>query len=207
MRDNPKYCTTLGFIPKTKLTLYAGLTSWKGVQRKLSNHTWSMDIFAVWNKEAKQYDVYFQPPAPDGNAYTHLYWLAAKDTDEKHNGRRGASTPRLCAPCDVKVKLKTEVCKSHRLVSAKTDTKCSNYWKYLRPLLNKPATNISWNNSNHKFYEKHNVMRYRIGTILNEKQAFRYGFFPNANCPICHCTDSALIYSLVANTLKRGIWL
>jgi hypothetical protein len=52
-RDNPKYCTTLGFIPKTKLT-YAMLTSGKGVQRNFSNHTWSMDIIAIWNKEAKQ---------------------------------------------------------------------------------------------------------------------------------------------------------
>ena len=31
VRDNPKYCTTLGFIPKIKLT-YAMPTSWKGVQ-------------------------------------------------------------------------------------------------------------------------------------------------------------------------------
>jgi hypothetical protein len=51
--DNPKYCTTLGFIAKTKLT-YARPISWKGVQRNFSNHTWSMDIIAVWNKEGKQ---------------------------------------------------------------------------------------------------------------------------------------------------------
>ena len=53
VRDNPKYCTTLGFIPKTKLT-YAMPTSWKGIQRNFSNHTWSMDNIAVWNNEAKQ---------------------------------------------------------------------------------------------------------------------------------------------------------
>ena len=53
VQDNPKYCTTLGFIPKTKLT-YAMPTLWKGVQWNLCNHTWSMDIIAVWNKEAKQ---------------------------------------------------------------------------------------------------------------------------------------------------------
>ena len=53
MQDNPKYCTTLGFIPKTKLT-YAMPTSWKGIQRYFSNHAWSMDIIAVWNKEAQQ---------------------------------------------------------------------------------------------------------------------------------------------------------
>jgi len=54
VRDNPKHCATLGFIPKTKLT-YAMPTSWKGVQRNFSNHTWSMDIIAVWNKEAQQH--------------------------------------------------------------------------------------------------------------------------------------------------------
>ena len=46
VRDNPKYCTTLGFIPKTKPT-YAMPTSWKGVQRNFSNHIWSMVISAV----------------------------------------------------------------------------------------------------------------------------------------------------------------
>jgi len=53
VRNNPNYCTTLGFIPKTKLT-YAVPTSWKGVQLNISSHTWSMDIIAVWNNEAKQ---------------------------------------------------------------------------------------------------------------------------------------------------------
>jgi len=48
--------------------------------------------------------MHFQPPAPDGNAYTHLYWLAAKDTDENPSGR-GATTPRLRALSDLKAKL------------------------------------------------------------------------------------------------------
>ena len=55
------------------------------------------------------HDVHFQPPAPDGNAYTHLYWLAAKVTDEDHSGR-GAITPRLRALSHLKAKLKTEKC-------------------------------------------------------------------------------------------------
>jgi len=135
--------------------------------------------------------MHFQPPAPEGNAYTHLYWLAAKDTDENPSGR-GTTTPRLCALSDLKAKLKTEMCKSHRLGSAKTNTGYYNYWKDLRPLVNKQTTNAFWNNSNLKFYEKRNVMRYRTGTIINQKHAYRYGFSPNANCPICPCTDSAL---------------
>ena len=64
------------------------------------------------------HDVHFQPTAPDGNAYTHLYWPAAKDTDEEPSGR-GAITPRLRALSDIKAKLKTEMCKSHRLGSIK----------------------------------------------------------------------------------------
>jgi len=52
------------------------------------------------------HDVHFQPPAPDGNAYTHLYWLAAKDTVKDFSGR-GAITPRLRALSDLKAKLKT----------------------------------------------------------------------------------------------------
>jgi len=138
------------------------------------------------------HDMHFQPPAPNGNAYTHLYWLAAKDTDENPNGR-GAITPRLRALSDLRAKLKTEMCKSHTLGSAKTDTGYYNYWKDLRPLVNKQATNAFWNNSNVKLYKKRNVMRYRTGTIFNQNHAYyRYGFSPIANCPICPCTDSAL---------------
>jgi hypothetical protein len=51
------------------------------------------------------HDMHFQPPAPDGNAYTHLCWLAAKDTDENPSGQ-GTTTPRLRALSDLKAKLK-----------------------------------------------------------------------------------------------------
>jgi ribonuclease HI len=98
------------------------------------------------------YDMHFQPPAPDCNAYTHLYWIAAKDTDEDPSGR-GAITPRLRALSDIKAKLKTEMCKSRRLGSAKTDTGYYNYWKDLRPLVNKQATIAFWNTSTLKFYK------------------------------------------------------
>jgi len=78
--------------------------------------------------------LHFQPPAQDGNAYTHLCWLAAKYKDEERSGRRGASSPRLCALSDIVAKLKTKMCKAHRLGSAKTDT------GYLLQLLEEPQT-------------------------------------------------------------------
>jgi|AntDeeMetagen681_2_1112603.scaffolds.fasta_scaffold09864_2 hypothetical protein len=50
------------------------------------------------------------------------------------------------------------------------------------------------------------VMRYRTGTIFNQKHAYRYGFSPNANCPICPCTDSALhILSGCQHTKMRNV--
>ena len=49
-------------------------------------------------------------------------------------------------------------------------------------------------------------MRYRTGTIFNQKHAYRYGFSPNANCPICPCTDSALhILSGCQHTKMRNM--
>ena len=85
------------------------------------------------------------------------------------------------------------MCESHRLGSAKTDTGYYYYCKDLRPLVSKQATNAFWNNSNIKYYEKRNVMRYHTGRNFNQKHAYRYGFSPNANCPIYPCTDSALL--------------
>jgi len=73
-------------------------------------------------------------------------------------------------------------------------------------LVNKQTTNAFWNNSNFNFYKKRNVMRYRTGTIFNQKHAYRYGFSPNANCPICPCTDGALhILSGCQHTKMRNM--
>ena len=53
------------------------------------------------------------------HTHTSSYRLAAKNINQEHSRRRGASTPRLRALSDLKAKLKTEMCKSHRLGTAK----------------------------------------------------------------------------------------
>jgi len=150
------------------------------------------------------HNMHFQSPAPDGNAYTHLYWLAAKDTDEDLS-KRGAITSRLCALSDLKVKLKTEMCKSHRLGSAKTDTGYYNYWKYLRPLVNKQAATAFWssiNNSNLEFYKKRNIMRYHTCTVFNQKH-LGTASLPMQTAPSALALIVRFTYShQVANTLK-----
>jgi hypothetical protein len=43
-------------------------------------------------------------------------------------------------------------------------------------------------------------------TYISQKQAYRYGFSPNANCPICPCTESALhILSGCQHTKMRNM--
>jgi len=146
-------------------------------------------------------DVHFQPPAPDGNAYTHLYWLAAKDTDDNPSGK-GATTLGLCALSDLKAKLKTDLCKSHTLGSAKTDTGYYNYWKDLRPLVNKQATNAFWNNSNPKFYKKRNIMRYRTGTTFKNTPTGAASL-PMQTAPSALALIMRFTYSQAANTLNE----
>ena len=141
-------------------------------------------------------DMHFQPPAPDGNAYTHLYWLAAKDTDENPSGKGTTTTPRLRALSDLKAKLKIFICKSHRLGSAKTNTGCYSYWKDLRPLANIQTTNAFWNNSL-KFYEKCNVMRYRTKNTPTGTASLPMQTAPSALALIVRST-----YSQAANTLN-----
>ena len=41
---------------------------------------------------------------------------------------------------------------------------------------------------------------------INQKHDYRYGFSPNANCPICPCTDSALhVLSGCQHTKTRNV--
>ena len=97
------------------------------------------------------------------------------------------------------------MCKLHRLSSAKTGTGYYNYWKDLRPLVNKQTTNAFWNNSNLKFYEERNVMKYRTGTLVQlliintptGTASLPMQTAPSALALVVHFT-----YSQVANTLR-----
>ena len=74
------------------------------------------------------HDMHFQPPAPDGNAYKHLYWLAAKDTDENPSGR-GTTTPRLRALSDSKA-----IQAENRNVQIVQTGECQNKHRFLQLL-------------------------------------------------------------------------
>jgi hypothetical protein len=150
--------------------------------------------------------MHFQPPASDGNAYTHLYWPAANDTDEHPSGR-GAITPRLRALSDLKVKLKTEMCKSHRLGSAKTGTGCYNYWKDLRPLVNKQATNAFWTIAILNSTKSVMLWGTALVQILIRNTPTGVASLPMQTAPSALALIVRFTYAQVANTLKWGTWL
>jgi len=118
----PKYCTTLGFIPKTKLT-YAMPTSWKGVQRNFSNHTWSMDIIAVFKKEAQQRLTDASPNwlQPLQKSIPEALWEKISISQE----RTQTTSPTMFAPSTLNQRERTSLARKE----AKTLTFTSNHGK------------------------------------------------------------------------------
>ena len=73
---------------------------------------------------------------------------------------------------------------------ATTNTGYYSYWFNLKNKVNKESTNAFWNSC--KFTEQRNAMRYRTGTLYNQKHAFHFNHSPNTTCPLCPSLDSAL---------------
>ena len=71
------------------------------------------------------YDVALPPPTPDGNPYSHMYWIAADDALATHT----SSNFRLTPLQNIKDKLKHHMSTQHRLENAKKDTGYYQYWK------------------------------------------------------------------------------
>eukprot|EP00952_Eustigmatos_sp_NYUAD-ZCMA_P007810 32894-Eustigmatos_ZCMA.PRE.1 len=78
----------------------------------------------------------------------------------------------------------------HRLGGARTNTGYYSYWAKIKDVVNKKATNSFWTSC--KFSEQRNVMRYRTGTLLNQKIVTRFNKCTNISCPLCSEIDSAL---------------
>jgi hypothetical protein len=78
----------------------------------------------------------------------------------------------------------------HQLGRATTNTGYYSYWFNLKNKVNKESTNAFWNSC--KFTEQRNAMRYRTGTLYNQKHAFHFNHSPNTTCPLCPSLDSAL---------------
>ena len=145
------------------------------------------------------HDKSFSPVSDDGNPYSNMYWLAERQTKD---GPRGKET-RLVALSNLKDKLTQLVQAKHRLGRAKT-TGYYTYWFRIRDEVNRKATNAFWTSC--KFHEHRNVMRYRTGTLFNQKLAKRYGWTTDSSCPLCHEDDSALhILSGCQNTIMRNM--
>jgi len=84
--------------------------------------------------------------------------------------------------------------KVHKLGNAQTDT---GYYTYYQNLLKNESahSNISnafWSMPGISHKEKETVIKYRSGTIYNQKHAVRFKQSNSLSCPICSSQDSAL---------------
>jgi len=85
------------------------------------------------------HDVAIPPPTPDGNPFSHMYWIAFNDTATIHT----SSNIRLTPLQNIKDKLKHHMSEQHRLGDAKLETGYYQYWKGLLYFVN-ATTSISF---------------------------------------------------------------
>ena len=135
------------------------------------------------------HDTAFAPVSLNGNPYTNIYWLEA---EERSLGIAGNEVIRLSALSNLKDNLKHKMQESHRLRGAKADTGYYNYWKSIGPIVNEKSSNAFRSSSNLTHAQKMNVMRYRTGTLFNQKHAVRFNLSTSLTCPLCPHVDSAL---------------
>ena len=136
----------------------------------------------------------------DGNPYSHMYWLAERETIE---GPDGTET-RLTALSNLKDKLKLPMQATHRLGRARTNTGYYTYLSNVWKEVNRKATNAFWTTC--KLQEQRNVMKYRTGTLFNQKLAKRFKLTTDGSCPLCRHDDSALhILSGCQHTIMRNM--
>ena len=120
------------------------------------------------------HDTTFAPVSLNGNPYTNTYWLEAKETSL---GTAGNVVITLSALSNLKGNLTHKMQRSHRLGGAKDCTGYYNYWKCVGPIVNKKSSNAFWSSSSNLAHaQKMNVMRYRTGTLFNQKHAVRLFF-------------------------------
>ena len=90
--------------------------------------------------------------------------------------------------------LQAHMHKIHKLGNAQTNT---SYYTYYQNLIkNKSAhsiiSNAFWFTPGISHKEKETVIKFRSGTIYNQKHAVRFKQSNSLSCPICSCQDSAL---------------
>jgi len=117
-------------------------------------------------------------PTPDGNPYSHMYWIALDDTV----ANRTSSNIRLSPLQNTKDKLKHHMSEQHRLGDAKIETGYYQHWKGLLNSVDAKTSNSFWNNPKITFQQKRNVMQDRTGTLENQKLACRNSRTTNTRC-------------------------
>jgi len=83
------------------------------------------------------HDVTVPPPTPDGNPFSHMYWVAAEDV-----ATTACPTSTKLAPLpNIKDKLKQHMTAQHRLKDANTDSGYYRWWMNMLSTANTKTSN------------------------------------------------------------------
>ena len=139
-------------------------------------------------------DVIVPPPTPDGNPFSHMYWIAAEDAATT---ACPTTSTKLAPLQNLKDKLKQRMTAHHRLGDAYTDSGYYRWWMNMLSTANTKTSNTFWTNSKVTFEQKRNVMQFRTGTLYNQKIAYKNGKASSPNCllgrvVLCQRTDSQI---------------
>lgn len=152
---------------------------------------WNHDI-PLSNHRSKMYWIYSKPPFACGGI------KGASDTDAEHTYELE----------DLTTSLKRIAHTTHRLGTANTKTVYFNAWQTITPQLNLAYSHKFLTSPGMvKFGVRTQMLRCRTGTLLNMKNARKYGWTTDATCPLCRQAEDSVGHILGACTAFKRLYI
>ena len=162
---------------------------------------------ALAKKSATTYsniaDTSIKTAGPEGNPFYNIHWLVKEDIGNQtqtHNYTHDTTNmahsppPKLWYLPNHRAALQAHMHLLHKLGNAKTE---SNYHAYYQNHIKEGTANGDTSNayrtsSNVPFKTKCIIMKYKTGTLYNQKHAVSFKLSTSQTCPLCPQVDSAL---------------
>jgi len=147
-------------------------------------------------------DTSIRTAGPEGNPFYNIHWIAKEDKENQtrtHNHTHTTNMahsppPKLWYLPNHRDPLQAHMHLLHKLGNAKTE---ANFHAYYQTLIkdgtaNGATSNAYLTSSYVPFKTKCVIMKYRTGTLFNQKRAVLFKLSTSQTCPLCPQVDSAL---------------
>jgi len=161
---------------------------------------------ALAEKSATTYsdiaDTSIRTAGPEGNPFYNIHWLTKEDTENQTQTHNHTHTTNMAHPPPPRLwylpnhrdALQAHMHLLHNLGNAKTE---ANYHAYYQTLIkdgtaNGATSNAYLTSSIVSYKTKCIILKYRTGTLYNQKHAVLFKFSTSQTCLFCPQVDSAL---------------